>query len=306
MDTWQMAPYRLITNVMKEIKMNPVIEKYFTEMKIEYYSVLRYSDCREINRGIMERESFTPRSVIVFLVPYYTGETVNISRYAASIDYHIAIREISDGLISELRSKYPGASFRGYGDHSPIGEVGAALIGGLGVIGDNGLIINEKYGSYVFIGDIVTDMEPETLGAVSPMPVGECLHCGACRRACPTGLLAGEGEDCLSEMTQRKGELGEKERRLMRKYNTVWGCDICQTSCPYNRAPALTPLEFFYRERISCLTRGLLDSMDKDSFKARAFAWRGRRTLERNLDVFYPVYSSDTIGANAIDTTDKK
>ena len=69
------------------------------------------------------------------------------------------------------------------------------------------------------------------------------------------------------------------------KFNTGWGCDICQSACPYNREPVKTPIEFFYRERIDELTRERLDSMDKAEFNRRAFAWRGRKTVERNLDI---------------------
>ncbi len=265
--------------------MKTVLDRFFASLGIEYYAVLSYTDCRQINPGIMERENFTPRSVIIYLLPYYTGETVNISRYAASLDYHLALRECADGLIKALREGNPDISAKGYGDHSPIDEVGAALHAGLGVVGDNGLIINEKYGSYVFIGDVVTDIEPELLGAILPREVGGCMHCGACKRSCPTGILRGDGIDCLSAITQRKGELTQEEIALMRKYNTAWGCDICQSVCPYNREPVITPIEFFHRERIPRLTRELLDSMDKQTFLRRAFAWRGRKTVERNLDV---------------------
>ena len=265
--------------------MNNILKDYFGSKNIEYFAVLPYSACREINPGIMEREGFSPKSVIVYLLPYYTGDTVNVSRYAASLDYHLALRECADGLIAALSTVVPDAHFKGYGDHSPISEVSAALVAGLGAIGDNGLILNEKYGSYVFIGDVVTDIPPESLGAIAPREVKTCMHCGACKRACPTGILRGEGEDCLSAITQRKGELTDSEIALMRKHNTAWGCDLCQSVCPYNREPLITPIEFFHRERIDELTRERLDAMDKAEFNRRAFAWRGRRTVERNLDI---------------------
>lgn len=265
--------------------MKELLKSVFDKEKIEYYAVLPYSECKEINRAIMERESFTPRSVIVYLVPYYSGEVENLSRYAASLDYHIALRSISESIISALTEALPGSRSRGYGDHSPINECNAALRASLGVAGDNGLIINEKYGSYVFIGDIVTDIPPEALGAIEPTEIKTCLHCGRCLRACPTGILGGEGTDCLSAITQRKGELSENEVELMRKFNTVWGCDVCQSVCPYNREPLLTPIDFFYKDRIPLLTREVLDSMTKEAFMLRAFAWRGRKTVERNLDL---------------------
>lgn len=263
--------------------MNNLLKTYFNSKNIEYYSVLAYSDCKEINKAIMEREEFTPKSVIVFLLPYYTGETENISRYAASLDYHLAIRDVTYGLIAAIKEKMPTARAKGYGDHSPINEVNAALISGLGVIGDNGLLINEKYGTYIFIGDVVTDIEPELLGAILPGEIKGCTHCGACKRACPTGVLTDYSRDCLSAITQKKGDLTEEEIELMRKNNTVWGCDLCQSACPCNKNPKITPVEFFHKERISLLDSDILSAMDKDSFNKRAFAWRGRKTVERNL-----------------------
>lgn len=267
--------------------MKKALKKYFSNIGIEYFAVLDYADLRETNRRIIERESFAPRSIIIYLLPYYSGPTENISLYAASLDYHLAIKEINDGLAVLLREKFPSSHLRGYGDHSPIDERHAALIGGLGMLGDNGLIINEKYGSFVFIGDVVTDIDPKLLGAEPPGEYRSCEGCGACLKACPTGILRGEGNDCLSAITQRKGELTCEECDLMRKYNTAWGCDLCQTSCPHNKSPNKTPVKFFYRERIACLTRELLDSMADAEFKGRAFAWRGRKTVERNLDILY-------------------
>ena len=261
------------------------LKDVFDEMKIEYFAVLSYSDCRVTGERIMSRESFTPRSVIMYLLPYYTGECKNISRYAASLDYHIAIAETSKRITDYLSKAYPGCAFRGYGDHSPIDERHAALIGGLGVLGKSGLIINEKYGTYVFVGDIVTDIAPELLDCDEPREILGCQNCGACLRACPTGILRGEGEDCLSAITQRKGDLSDWEIALMKKYNTAWGCDICQSSCPHNGNPVKTPVEFFYRERIESLTLQALDAMTAEEFERRAYAWRKRTPIRRNLEI---------------------
>ncbi len=267
--------------------MKNLLKSYFLTQNIEYFSVLSYADCREINGRIIDRQGFIPRSVIIYLLPYYSGETINLSRYAASLDYHLAIAEINAGLEAFLRESFPNANIKGYGDHSPIDERHAALIAGLGIAGDNGLLINEKYGTYVFIADMLTDIDPELLGTSSPLPVRTCEGCGACKRACPTGILRGEGSDCISAITQRKGELTEEEKQLMRDCNTLWGCDLCQSACPHNREPKLTPIEFFHRDRIPCLTTEILDSMSDDDFSRRAFAWRKRKTVERNIEILY-------------------
>ena len=261
-----------------------MLDKLFSEEKIEYFSVLDYASCNEISQDIIARESFTPRSVILFLIPYYVSVPQNISIYAAPLDYHIYIREVTCRIISALQERFPEGSFKGYGDHSPIDERDAALKGGLGILGDSGLIINEKYGTFVFIGDIITDVDASMLGGAVMHDVKNCIHCGACRKACPTGVLSGCSDSCLSAITQKKGELSGEEVELMRKFNTVWGCDICQTACPYNKTPAITPIEFFHRNRIELLTSDILDSFSKDELRARAFGWRGRAVVKRNLE----------------------
>ena len=265
--------------------MKDILKSYFDSQKIEYFSVIDYSHCRETLGRLIERENFTPRSVIIYLLPYYAGETVNISRYAASLDYHIAIKNVGEGLISRIKESFPNSSCKSYGDHSPIDERHAALIAGLGIAGDSGLIINEKYGTYIFVGDVITDIPPEELCAIAPLPIARCEGCGACRAACPTGILRGEGDDCLSAITQKKGILTDDEKALMRKYNTAWGCDECQTSCPHNNAPCLTPIPFFRENNIFNLTKDKLSEMSDEEFSSRAFAWRKRVTVERNLEV---------------------
>lgn len=265
--------------------MKSLLYDFFKKEKIEYYTVRAYSECREINPGIMAREDFKPRSVILFLLPYFVSEGENLSAYATSRDYHLAIREITDRLANAILSEYPTARFKGYGDHSPIDERDAALKSGLGILGDSGLLINEKYGTYIFIGDLVCDVPAEELGISEMREIKRCISCGACKKSCPTGILRGEGCDCLSAITQRKGELTESEISLMRKCNTVWGCDECQRCCPYNKTAEKTPLDFFYEDRTERLTLSKISEMKKEEFKERAYSFRGRKPIERNLSL---------------------
>ena len=264
--------------------MKKELAEFFESENIEYFAVLDFAHTRLINSALMERESFTPRSAILFLLPYYAGECENLSRYAAARDYHLAIRGVTDRLIAKLSEIFPDSSAKGYGDHSPIDERDAALSAGLGILGDSGMLINEKYGTYAFIADVITDISPEELGVDGiAMPHGRCISCGACKSACPTGILRGDATDCLSAITQRKGDLTDSEVDLMRKCNTVWGCDLCQSVCPYNKDPKITPISFFLEDRITRLTSERLSEMSKAEFQERAFAWRGRKTVERNL-----------------------
>ena len=262
-----------------------MLDGFFKQRGIEYYAVLDYKDCRETARHIIERESFTPASVIIYLMPYYVSGAENMSLYATSLDYHLAIGEVNNALREHLQAHFAGSGFKGYGDHSPIDERSAALITSLGVLGRNGLLINERYGSYVFIGDALTDIPAELLGKSPISEVKYCEGCGKCLASCPTGILRAQGDFCLSMATQKKGELTDEEVSLMRKVNTVWGCDLCQSVCPHNRTPLVTPIDFFKKERITCLTSEILASMSKEELRRRAFGWRGRAVPERNLSL---------------------
>lgn len=260
------------------------IKEIFEEEKIEYFGAVPYASLREINKRARGRIPFEPKSVIIFLLPYYVSEGENISKYATSLDYHIAVKDFTDRIIAKLSRLFTNGKFIGFGDTSPIDERYAAAGAGLGVIGDNGLLINEKYGSFVFLCEIITDLDCRDIGGSEVGRIGGCAHCGKCKSACPTGILRGEGSSCLSEITQRKGELSEEELSLMREWGTVWGCDICQNVCPYNENPAVTPIEFFHKDRIEKLTEELLLHMSDEEFKDRAFSWRGRGVLKRNLE----------------------
>ncbi len=261
------------------------LDQIFAAQGIEANGALSFCDVDLIRASLLEKEEFEPRSVLLFLIPYYAGETKNLSLYAAAKDYHLYMRALAERLICGIREKYPEASAKGFADHSPIDERTAAARAGLGILGENGLLIHEKYGSFVFIGEIITDLAPEKLFARPMQREQGCEKCGICRSLCPTGILRGESDACLSAITQRKGELSEWEIGLMRKYNTVWGCDECQRACPHNLSPVPSPIPFFHEARIPHLSRELLDEMGKDAFAERAFAWRGRKTIERNLDL---------------------
>ncbi|MBR5817152.1 MAG: epoxyqueuosine reductase [Clostridia bacterium] len=262
-----------------------IVKDFFEKWKIEYYGTVDYTSLREINPRIRERIGLVPRSATVFIIPYFLSRPKNFSAYAASRDYHIFVKEICDALTAELMERYPEYKFAGFGDHSPIDERHAALVAGLGVLGENELLINEKYGSYVFIASILSDMPPSLTEAMAAVEINKCIGCGACKRACPTGVLTDRCESCLSAITQRKGELSEHEVELMRKFDTVWGCDVCQRVCPYNKTAQISPVEFFRDDRVELLTSEYVSSLSDEEFSRRAFAWRGKKTVLRNLEL---------------------
>ncbi len=267
-----------------------MLRALFAEEKIECVGVLPFSACRCRREDLIERRGITAdeiRSAVIFLIPYYVkdGEG-NISLYARSGDYHFYSDALFERLIPRLEAQL-GGRFFGFADKSPIEENLAASMAGLGKLGDNYMLINERYGSFVFIGELLSTLPPESIGWDGTLREPEhCSHCGACRRACPMTV---DGMECLSALTQKKGALTETERAYLKKYGSAWGCDLCQLVCPLNRAVLTegreTPIDFFHHDRIPTLTSEMLEEMSGADFKRRAFSWRGKATLLRNLEI---------------------
>ena len=170
---------------------------------------------------------------------------------------------------------YPSHSFEPFADNSPIPEVYAAALSGLGVIGKNGLLINKTYGSWVFIGEIVTDLELE----IKESEIEYCPDCGLCQNHCPGGALSEwfDKASCLSFLTQKKGELSIEEKNKIKENGLVWGCDSCQEICPCNKDIVIDPFEGFLD--------GISQQYRPDDISGRAFEWRGKNVMLRNYDI---------------------
>lgn len=264
------------------------ISEFFKSENIEFFGVLPIEECRLQREYLLKKEDFFAKSVICFLVPYYTKDGKNLSKYAVSKDYHLYMKGLFSRFYKFFECAYPENKCIGFADHSPASELYLAARCGLGVIGENGLLINEKYSSFVFIGEIFTDISAKSLSYSKAEEIKNCIKCEKCKKACPTKCLENYENECLSAITQKKGELSEKEISLMIDNNTVWGCDICQNVCPYTErarrnGTLKTPISFFYEDTIDELTSGVLDSMSEEAFSCRAFSWRKRETIRRNL-----------------------
>lgn len=221
------------------------------------------------------------KTVITLLFPYYLGEeayeNINVSRYAAVSDYHTVANRYLSVICEKLNEEYPENQFAFFADNSPVPEVFAAAKSGLGMVGKNELFINEKYGSWVFIGEIITDLHIHT----EDREIKGCPDCGKCKCACPTGVLKDEKFDpdkCLSHITQKKGEIPEEYKKMMKNLGCAWGCDECQKVCPFNERAEKTTIKEF--------TRNFNPVVTKDTpIEGRAFEWRGEKVIKRNIEI---------------------
>ena len=256
---------------MPRDKIMSVLEKH----RMDTVGFIPIESCRvTMERRLSDLPEGT-KSVIVIAIPYRMNDKGNISAYAAPMDYHYFVSELEKTLIKDLRELFEGEDFVILADKSPIDERDAAMRAGIGCIGKNSLLITEKYSSYVFIAEIYTTLEiPSTEKEIS-----FCEGCGACLDACPSK------DFCLSAITQKKGALSKKEADLIRSTGVISGCDICQEVCPHSVCAADTPIEFFRQNRTPYITKELLFNMSDEEFGKRAYSWRGRKTIDRNLDI---------------------
>jgi epoxyqueuosine reductase len=193
---------------------------------------------KRVNPALLEEGSL---SVITVLKNYNPADTKlsqnfpKISRYAYGIDYHDVIKEKLSQLFLFIQQLYPELAGRFFVDSAPILERSLAARAGLGWIGKNSMLINRKLGSYVFIGEMLVNIELPY--AENPVNDG-CGGCSRCVDACPTKAILPDkvidANRCISYQTiENKGAIDDQ---LTGKFNNwVFGCDICQEVCPWNR-----------------------------------------------------------------------
>jgi epoxyqueuosine reductase len=215
-----------------------------------------------------------------------------ISRYAWGDDYHYVLGEKLEAMIQDLHSEFAEPfEARAYVDTGPIVERVAAKYAGLGWLAKNTCLINEKLGSWLFLGVIVTtlDLAASLDAAETPAP-DLCGNCSLCIDACPTGAIVEpyvlDARRCISYLTiELRGAIPLELREPIGRH--VFGCDICQDVCPWNRRASVTALPNFQPRQLeehSLFSPELewLVSLSEEEFRAvfrgspvKRTKWRG-------------------------------
>lgn len=199
------------------------------------------------------------------------------------LDYHYVLQDKLDRLAKGIEGLTADFEYKGMVDTGALVDTAVARRAGIGFIGKNGLVISKEFGSYMFLGELITnlDIEPD-------QPVDyDCGDCNRCVTACPTSCLIGDGtmnaKRCLSFQTQDKGIMDLEFRKKIK--TVIYGCDICQICCPYNKGldnPLATDIdpELAHPELLPFLE--LSNGQFKEKFGHIAGSWRGKNILQRN------------------------
>ena len=250
---------------------------------------------RKDERGNIHTYFPEARSIIAVGVNYYTGNDQDdlrsdykFSNYAWGDDYHTVLKKQLYQLlnwIKENNSKVKGVVCV---DTSPVMDKVWAQRGGLGWIGKHTNLISRDLGSWLFLGELILDLE---LDYDAPFEEDLCGTCLACIESCPTQALDEYKIDagkCISYLTiEHRGELPESQSDL---HGWIYGCDVCQEVCPWNEKFAIESIkdEFQPRKEIVEFISEDWDSLDDDSFKRIFKDSAVKRTkyvgLKRNID----------------------
>lgn len=247
-------------------------------------------------RTVPALKSGEPLSIIAIAVAY-PSKMVNppqsepgarrgiLARASWGRDYHHVLREALEKLEGFIRERVPDAVLESMVDTGVLVDRAVAERAGIGFSAKNCAVISPKWGSWIYLGEMVTNIPfpPDA-------PVEEdCGECTKCIDACPTGALVGPGQlnaqACISFLTQTKGFLSEEY--MTKIGNRLYGCDTCQIVCPKNRGkswnhrPELQPDP----EIVKPLLLPILELSNrefKEKFGTSSAAWRGKKPIQRN------------------------
>lgn len=237
------------------------------------------------------------KSIIVIGLSYYIDEEKigdqrpakfhgRLARTAWGRDYHLVLMDKLERLAKFIHSQYDGFQYKAFVDTGPLVDRYLANRAGIGFYGYNSTIINQDYGSWIFLGYMITNIGLEKDRSLWDKT---CLQCRLCIRHCPTSAIEGayqfNANKCLSNILQDKKPIPEEVRPLIG--NQIYGCDICQDVCPHNKdIKEMTTREFIpgkLSNKVDLIE--LLQISNKEFnylYRDNASGWRGKKLLQRN------------------------
>lgn len=224
------------------------------------------------------------------------------------LDYHHVLqdklKQLAEG-IEKLCQDFP-LEHKAMVDTGALVDTAVARRAGIGFIGKNGLVISKEFGSYMYLGELITNLEIEP-----DRPVDyDCGDCRRCLDACPTSCLIGDGSmnarRCLSFQTQDKGMMDLEFRKKIK--TVIYGCDICQICCPYNKGlnnPLASQIDPELAEPELLPFLDLSNRQFKEKFGLIAASWRGKNILQRNAIIALANANDRTAVAKLLEIIDK-
>lgn len=261
---------------------SPAIELTNETLKLQkwldsgYQAGMKYMERNTERRKNVKEILSTAKSVISLGLNYYTSEEYSgekskgkVSRYAWGKDYHLIIWKKLDELIKLLKKINPAFEAISYVDTGPLMDKAWAVNSGLGWLGKHSNVINRNYGSWFFIANIICNTEFN----YSAAEVDHCGSCTACIDECPTSAIVSDyvvdANKCISYLTiENKGDIPEKFKDKFD--NWIFGCDICQDVCPWNKKfSKLTNVNEFINVGNGELSLEEIKNMSRVEFKRR-------------------------------------
>ncbi|WP_192929585.1 tRNA epoxyqueuosine(34) reductase QueG [Alkaliphilus serpentinus] len=214
--------------------------------------------------------------------PRYHGE---LARTAWGRDYHFVLMEKLTNLAEYIKKLSSNLQYKAFVDTGPLVDRHVAHRAGLGWYGYNSTLINEGYGSWFFIGYLLTNLQLQPDKTLED----QCAGCNLCVEQCPGGAIEGpysfNANKCLSYVLQQRETIPHEKRGNLG--NRLYGCDICQLVCPHNKEVKASKEEAFIPKdlphHVDLVQLINITSKDfKTLFNKNASGWRGKKTLQRN------------------------
>lgn len=299
-------------NLEAGIKLREKIENFCKSLGLDNFGFLPCRDFEELKEFYQDRQNKKlqnefeekdinkrihpahymedAKTILSIAFPYY-HETENMdngfSIYTKRLDYHRVVMGYLGQICEFIESL--GGKAEAFVDSNTLPERYIAYLAGVGFIGRNNMIITKKYGSYVFLGEIITDLEIPCEDKRTFEEIREYSECGTCTnciKECPTKSINKHQINpniCLSYITQKK-EITKKEISLLK--GNVFGCDFCQLKCPYNEGVTIDALPEFktldYMNDDLSVYASMNNQYFKDKISKTSCGWRGKNVIKRN------------------------